>query len=87
MHITFIYNGAENIGIEYLSSFLKSKGHKVSLLFDPAIFSGDYIVNNKLLSSIFSIDKKILEKIGELNPDLIGFSSFTGNYRWCLSLA
>lgn len=87
MHITFIYNGAENIGIEYLSSFLKSKGHRVSLLFDPATFSGDYIVNNKVLSTIFSIDKKILEKISELNPDLIGFSSFTGNYRWCLNLA
>lgn len=87
MKIQFIYNGAENLGIEYLSSFLKSKGHATTLLFDPAIFSGDILINNKLLSRIYNIDNLIVKKIVNEKPDMIAFSCFTGNYQWCLKIA
>lgn len=87
MKVQFIYNGAENLGIEYLSSFLKSKGHTTSLLFDPAIFSGDQLINNKLLSKINNIDGLIVKKSVKEKPDLIAFSCFTGNYQWCLTIA
>lgn len=87
MKVLFIYNGAENLGIEYLSSVLKSRGHKTFLLFDPAIFSGDQLINSKFLSKFFSVDDKIVNQAIKINPDIIGFSAFTGNYRWCLTLA
>lgn len=87
MKIQFVYNGAENLGVEYLSSFLKSKGHSTSLLFDPAIFSGDQLVNNGLLARLFNIDSKIVKEIIRTKPDLIAFSCYTGNYRWCLKIA
>lgn len=87
MKVQFIYNGAENLGIEYLSSFLKSKGHTTTLLFDPAIFSGDQLINNKLLSRIYNIDDLIIKKIMKENPGIIAFSCFTGNYQWCLTIA
>ncbi len=87
MRVVFIYNGAENLGIEHISSCLKSKGHEVHLLFDPALFSGHLLFNNKFLSGLFSIDEKIVNSAVELNPDIIGFSVFTGNYRWCLNIA
>jgi len=87
MKIVFVYSGAENLGIEYISSFLKSKGHEVQLLFDPAVFSGDSFVNSKLFSRIQNIDEKIIKKAIELKPDIIGFSAYTGNYRWCLNIA
>jgi anaerobic magnesium-protoporphyrin IX monomethyl ester cyclase len=87
MKVQFIYNGAENLGIEYLSSFLKSKGHTTTFLFDPAIFSGDQLINNKLLSRIYNIDDLIVKKIVNEKPDIIGFSCFTGNYQWCLTIA
>lgn len=87
MKIVFIYSGAENLGIEYISSFLKSKGHEVHLLFDPAVFSGDSFVNSKLFSKIQNIDAKIIAKAIELKPDIVGFSAYTGNYRWCLNIA
>jgi radical SAM superfamily enzyme YgiQ (UPF0313 family) len=87
MKIVFIYNGAENLGIEYLSSCLKLKGHEVHLLFDPAVFSGDYLMNNKLFSRALNIDKHIIKKTIDLKPDLVAFSAFTGNYRWCLNIA
>lgn len=87
MKVLFIYGGAENLGIEYMSSFLQSKGHQVELLFDPAAFSGDILFNNRLLASMFSVDKAIVKKAVDIKPDLIGFSAYTGNYRWCLKIA
>ena len=87
MKIVFIYNGAENLGIEYISSYLKSKGHKVFLLYDPALFSGGLVPSNKLLSRAFSLDDRIVSKAVEYNPDMVAFSAHTGNYRWCLSIA
>jgi radical SAM superfamily enzyme YgiQ (UPF0313 family) len=88
MKILFIYNGAEHLGIEYLSSFLKSKGHETDLLFDPQVFSPEqFVFNNKALANFFSIDTKIIEKAVSMKPDLVAFSTFTSNYRWCLKIA
>ena len=87
MRIVFIYSGAENLGIEYISSVLKSEGHEVHLLFDPAVFSGDTLLNSKLLSWAHNIDTKIIKSTVGLKPDLVGFSAYTGNYRWCLGIA
>lgn len=87
MNVLFLYNGAENLGVEYLSSFLKSQGHNTYLLFDPAIFSGGQLIDNRLLSKIFSKDDKIVKKAVEFSPDLVAFSTFTGNYNWCLKIA
>jgi len=87
MKILFIYSGAESLGIEYLSSFLESKGHPSELLFDPAVFSGDLLLNNKFLSRIFSLDNQIIQKAISSSPGLIAFSSYTGNYQWCLKIA
>lgn len=87
MKIVFIYSGAENLGIEYISSVLKSAGHDVHLLFDPAVFCGDNLINNKLLAKLFNIDNEIVNKAIGLQPDLVGFSAYTGNYQWCLKIA
>ncbi len=87
MKVQFIYNGAENLGIEYLSNFLKSKGHTTSLLFDPAVFSGDQLINNKPLSRIFNLDDRIVKETLKNQPDIIAFSCFSGNYQWSLSIA
>jgi len=87
MKILFVYSGAESLGIEYLASFLESRGHQTELLFDPAIFSGDLLMNNKFLSKIFSLDSRIIRKALSSSPGLIAFSSYTGNYRWCLKIA
>jgi radical SAM superfamily enzyme YgiQ (UPF0313 family) len=88
MKILFIYNGSENLGIEYLSSFLKSKGHETTLLFDPQVFSPEQnVFDIKALDRIFSLDEKIIDQAVAMQPDLIGFSTFTSNYRWCLKIA
>ena len=87
MKVAFIYKGAENLGIEYLSAFLRSKGHKTHLFFDPAVFSSDVFINSRWLSRFTSIDDKLLKAVGRAQPDVVAFSAYTGNYQWCLSLA
>jgi anaerobic magnesium-protoporphyrin IX monomethyl ester cyclase len=88
MKILFIYNGAEHLGLEYLSSFLKSRGHETDLLFDPQVFSPEqFVFNNRAMDRFFSLDKKIIEKAVFMKPDIIAFSAFTSNYRWCLKIA
>lgn len=87
MEILFIYNGSSSIGIEYLSSMLKSKGHRTSLLFDPAVFSGQSFFDIPFLGKMYSLKNKIINKAIKQMPDLICFSCFTGNYKWCLEIA
>jgi radical SAM superfamily enzyme YgiQ (UPF0313 family) len=87
MRIVFVYNGTENIGIEYISSFIKSKGHEVFLLFDPAVFQGEVFINIESLARRYDMSTAIVKKAIELKPDLVAFSCFTGNYRWCLNIA
>ncbi|HIH24603.1 TPA: B12-binding domain-containing radical SAM protein [Candidatus Woesearchaeota archaeon] len=87
MKILFIYNGAENLGIESISSVLKAAGHETALLFDPAVFSGDQLINNKYLANMLSFDKKIVDNAVAMNAQIIGFSCYTGNYQWCLEIA
>lgn len=87
MKTLFIYSGAENLGLEHISSVLKSRGHETHLLFDPAVFSGDTLINNDWLARLSNIDDKIVKKAIDMKPDLVGFSAYTGNYRWCLEIA
>ncbi|MFH0907060.1 MAG: radical SAM protein, partial [bacterium] len=86
MKIVFIYNGTESLGIEHISSLIKSKGHEVVLLFDPAVFQGEIFINIESLAKRYDMSGAIIKKAIELKPDLIAFSSFTGNYRWCLNI-
>ncbi len=86
-NILFINNGVfENLGIEFISAFLKKNGHTVSLSVDPALFS-DTFLNNSLLSILFSFEKTILEDIYRKKPSLICFSVLTDTYVWALKIA
>ena len=87
MKIPFIYNAAEVLGIECLSSFLKSKGHETCLLFDPMVFGGDVFIDNAFLTKRLNLDRKIIDRAIELKPDLVAFSTYTGNYQWALRIA
>lgn len=87
MKIAFLYIGAENLGIEYLSSILKQKKYKTKLFYDPSLFDDKFIFNIPFLSKIFTIRKNIISSLIEYNPDLIVFSVFTDAYQWSLEMA
>lgn len=86
MKIVFVTVGVESLAVEFLSSFLKSKGHDVDLVFDPRLFASEAISIPKL-SHFFDIKKQLAKEILAKRPDVVGFSVFTINYQRCLELA
>ena len=87
MKITFVYMGGENLGVGYLSAFLKRAGHQVNLVFDPALFESQMSIDNKFLARIFNSQEKLIEAIKRNKPHLLAFSVITATYRWSLNLA
>ncbi|TAN60514.1 B12-binding domain-containing radical SAM protein [bacterium] len=75
-----------SLSVACLSAFLKKNGHEVMVVFDPKQFGKAY-ADNKYLSRLFSRRALILRRIKEFSPDLVGFSVFTSNYQWALSVA
>ncbi len=87
MKVVFVYMGAVNLGIEYLSGMLKKHGHDTDLVFDPALFDDKRYFHSPFLSRIFNQEKKVIQNILFAKPDLIAFSTITDNYRWASRLA
>lgn len=78
MKIVFVYGAYENIGIEYLASCIREKGHEASLVFDPMLFD-DSLVDNRLLGKLFK-DNQVAERVAQEKPDIIAFSIVTDHY-------
>lgn len=87
MKVVFCHMGAESLGLEYLSAVLKPKGHDVHMIFDPALFNDKYYLNIKFLAKIFNKRKKLINKVINLKPDIIGFTVLTDTYKWACDLA
>lgn len=87
MKITFIYPGAESLAIEYLSSMLKIKGHKTSLVFDPVLFNDQQYLNIPFLAKLFSSKKNLIKEVLLTKPDLVAFSVVTDHYVWACDIA
>jgi len=86
LKVTFVQSEGESLAIEYLSSILKSHEHKTSLAFDPRLFDSSSLQNSYLMKT-FDTKMELVKEIKRMKPDLIGFSVYTGNYQWALSMA
>ncbi len=84
--VAFVYKGEENLGLEYLAGTLKRHNIETAMLFDPGIFSGEFI-NIPSVSKYFDKRKKILKTLAQLKPKIVAFSVFTDIYQWCKYLA
>ena len=85
--ILFVYNSSEHIGLTYLSSFLKARGHQVRLAYDPQLFRGEPLVRVPGLLERFDLSAQIVDLAVSWQPDVVGFSCYTDNFRWMLGLA
>lgn len=86
MKIVFVAIGVESLAIEFLSSYLKSKGHQVELVFDPTSFANE-VVSFPKLAKVLDIRKELVQQIINKKPDLVAFSVFTLNYQRALKIA
>jgi len=78
MKVLFYYRGIENLGIEYLMSYLKTKGHQVGLLFDPGL--DDNLFLKLGFMKRFNQYKYLVEKAKNFKPDILAFSIPTNLY-------
>ena len=85
--VLFVYNSSEHIGLTYLSSFLKARGHDVRLSYDPQLFRGEPLVRVPGLVDRFDLSGEIVQQAAAWQPDAVGFSCYTDNFRWMLGLA
>lgn len=87
MRVVFLHVGAESLGIEYLASVLRAEGHRAELLFDPSPFGGRLTVESPFLARLTDISSRIVRRLREDPPDVIGFATFTDTFRWASALA
>lgn len=88
MRIGFVTSHYENLGIEYLCSYIKKHGfNDLKLYFEPALFHNFFLDKNYLYENFFNFKKEILEKIKKDSPDIVAFSVISDNYAWSLEMA
>ena len=86
MKVLFYYRGSEHIGVESIMAYLKSKGHLVELIYEPALGDNGYI-DIPSLNKFFYNDKLVIDKAVRFQPDLIAFSAITNLYMAIKKLA
>lgn len=86
MRVTFLYMGAENLGIQGLSAVLEKKGHQTTLVFDPALFDDKYYLEIKPLAKLLKY-KNLVKDVFKSRPDIILFSVFSDCNKWALNIA
>ena len=87
MKMTVVFMGAESLSLESLSAVLKQGGHEVALAFDPSLFDDVNYFKIPVLHRILDDRNGLIRKIISQKPDIVGFSVFTDNFAWALSVA
>jgi hypothetical protein len=83
----FVAMGWENISLQALSAMLKAHGHEVHLVYDQALFDDKNYLSIPWLARLFDQRDLVLQKIVDLEPDLVGFHVQTVQYQQLRSLA
>ncbi len=86
MKIAFVNDFALQLGVQHISSVLKSGGHQTRLFMDPLLFDDD-VITLRRLSRKLDFKKFIIRELKAYNPDLIGMSVVTDFYYWACEMA
>lgn len=86
MKVAFINDSGERLGLQYISSLLKSAGHQTRLFIDPMLFNDEFITVGSL-SRFFNFKNTIIRELKEYNPDIVGISVVTSFYGWACEMA
>lgn len=86
MKIAFVNDSCERLGVGYIASLLRSRGHDVRLFVDPQYFN-DENISIRWLHARFDYKKTIVPALKAFTPDLIGFSVVSDFYPWACQMA
>ena len=84
MKVMFVCRGAEYLGIEYLSSHLKTRGHTTDLLFDPG-FDDTFFFRAPFLKGL-NRWPRLIKQVKDFQPDLLAVSSVSNTYPYIRAL-
>ncbi len=84
MRILFVHAGQESLGIEYLSSVLKNRGHDVGLLYDPLLFRS-FRLHLPFLDR--GSPRKLARSAVQMDPDMVCFSVESDYFGWARRVA
>ncbi len=87
MRVTFVAMGWENISIEYLSGYLKQRGHEVKVAYEQSLFDDKNYLCIPFLAKILNQGDNIISQIVETKPDIVAFSVMVFTYQWALACA
>lgn len=87
MRCVLVAMGWENIALQALSAVLKQHGHEVHLVYDQALFDDKNYLSIPWLARLFDQKDLVLQRIIELQPDLVGFHVQTIQYQEMHNLA
>lgn len=84
MKIVFARAATESLGLEYLSSSLKARGHVTALVYEPLLFD-----SFRLRLPFFEPESatRTARRVLALRPGLVGFSAESDHFQWALSVA
>ena len=80
------------MGTAAVSAALKAKGHQTAVAFDPSLFDELlYFVGEsfpmKPLAALFSQREKVIQKIIDMQPDLVAIGVISDTYKWAIDIA
>ena len=85
MRILFYYRGIENLGVGYLMSMVRSRGHEIDLIFDPGLDDNLFLKAPHL--AWMNRHEALLERAKAFNPDLIAIGSLTNLWPFASKMA
>ncbi len=87
MRCVFVAIGWENIALQALSAILKQHQHEVYLVYDQALFDDKNYLCIKRLANLLDQKDLVMQRIIELEPDLVGFHVQAVQYQEMKTLA
>ncbi|MCK4994208.1 MAG: B12-binding domain-containing radical SAM protein [Candidatus Omnitrophica bacterium] len=86
MKVAFVNDFSIQLGVQSISSVLKSSGHQTKLFMDPLLFDDD-VITLRRLNRRLDFKKFIIRQLKEYKPDIIGISVVTDFYYWACEIA
>lgn len=87
MRVTFVVMGWENISVEYISSYLKQRGHEVSLAYEQSLFDDKNYLCIPIAAKMLDQGSNIVKQVIDTKPDIVAFSVLAVTFQWALQRA
>jgi len=88
MRVALVYQGRENLELEYLTAGCKAAGHEVLFAYDPGAFTAnDNVLHLPRLARRYDRAAMLVAQLSAALPDVVFFYAESITWTWTLNLA